>query len=178
MARLVLLGLLRHKPMHGYEMQQLMLQSRMDLWTNMLPGSIYYALNKMEEEGLVEAVAEERTGARVRKIYGITEQGEEAFREELRKSLLAAPHSVKSDFSAGIAFLEELPKEEVIRLLRENAQSIRNMLEEWRAGLAAKEQAGAVTEAVRLTFENGMARMELDLAYLEQLMEYVEKKRT
>ncbi|MCI3927665.1 PadR family transcriptional regulator [Paenibacillus sp. TRM 82003] len=169
MARLMLLGLLRFRPMHGYEMQQLMLQSRMDLWANMLPGSIYYALNKMEEEGLVRTAAEERTGARMRKIYGITERGEEAFREELRKALVAPPHSVKSDFSVAVALIEGLPKEEALALLEENAAAVRAMLDAWRAGQAAKAEAG-ISQAVQLTFDNGIARMELDLAYLDKLI--------
>jgi len=173
LARLVLLGLLRMKPMHGYEMQQILLQSRMDLWTNMLPGSVYYALNKMEEEGLVRTVAEERTGARMRKIFGITEQGEEAYRDELRKALTVPPHSVKSDFSVGVAFLRDLPKEEALELLQQNVESVRNMLASWRVGQAAKGEA--VSEAVRLTFQNGIERLELDLKYLEKLIEITEK---
>lgn len=75
MTNLILLSFLRQRPMHGYEIQQLIQSSRMDLWTNILSGSIYYALNKMEQDGLIVATAEERTGARLRKIYSITDAG-------------------------------------------------------------------------------------------------------
>ena len=98
---LIVLGFLRMRPMHGYEIQQLIQQSRMDDWANVLSGSIYYALNKMEQDGLIRAEAEVRTGNRLRKIYAITEEGEAQFREMVRESLTAGPHSVKSDLALG-----------------------------------------------------------------------------
>lgn len=91
MTNLILLALLRERPMHGYELQQLIQTSRMDTWTNLLSGSIYYALNKMEQDGLLRTEAEERTGARLRKIYAITEAGEEMFQQMLRQSLTITP---------------------------------------------------------------------------------------
>lgn len=174
MARLILLGLLRRKPMHGYEMQQLIQMSRLDLWANVLPGSIYYALNKMEDEGLVRTLAEERTGARLRKIFGITEKGEEAFQEELKRSLVVPPHSVKSDFSVALALIEGLPKEEALRLLSENLRSVRETRDQWRLGQQLKGEAG-VSEVVKLTFENTIERIELDVRYLEKVIELLKK---
>ena len=68
MTNLILLSFLRQRPMHGYEIQRLIQASRMDIWTNILSGSIYYALNKMESDGLIATTAEERTGARLCKF--------------------------------------------------------------------------------------------------------------
>lgn len=174
MARLILLGLLRRKPMHGYELQQIIQTSRLDVWANVLPGSIYYALNKMEDEGLVRTVAEERTGARLRKIFGITEAGEEAFQEELKRTLLVPPHSVKSDFSIAVALLDALPKDEVVRLLEENLRAVRQTQEHWKVGQDLKGGAG-ISAAVKLTFENTIERMELDVKYLEKMIDLVKK---
>ena len=54
MTRLMVLGLLKSKPMSGYEIQQILTKSQSDSWAGILPGSIYHALKKMEKEGLVE----------------------------------------------------------------------------------------------------------------------------
>ncbi len=51
MTRLMVLGMLRTKPMSGYEMQQLMQVSEVDKWAGILPGSIYHALKKMDKRG-------------------------------------------------------------------------------------------------------------------------------
>ena len=51
--RHLVLGLLDRAPMHGYEIQRVMKEARVDLWAGVLPGSLYHALRKMEGEGLV-----------------------------------------------------------------------------------------------------------------------------
>ena len=72
----MVLGLLKTKPMSGYEIQQLLIISQSDSWAGILPGSIYHALKKMEKEQLVAIDSIEQTGNRSKAIYKITEQGE------------------------------------------------------------------------------------------------------
>lgn len=173
MTNLILLALLRDKPMHGYELQQLIQNSRMDTWTNLLSGSIYYALNKMEQEGLLRTEAEERTGARLRKIYAITEAGEDMFQQMLRQSLTILPHSVKSDFSLGLIWIQHLPKEESIPLLQQNLQQLEETLELWRAGREIKGQYG-LNPFAEASFDNAMALLELDINYVKRIIQLVE----
>ncbi|MFH5181926.1 PadR family transcriptional regulator [Paenibacillus sp. TAB 01] len=54
LTNMILLGMLMERPMHGYELQQQIQSRRLDVWAHILSGSIYYALNKMEKEGLVQ----------------------------------------------------------------------------------------------------------------------------
>ena len=44
MVRLLVLGLLQFKPLSGYEIQQILQVSQIDVWAGILPGSIYHAL--------------------------------------------------------------------------------------------------------------------------------------
>jgi len=53
MVRLFVLGLLYARPRHGYEIRKWLETRRTDLWTGVLPGSIYHALKQMTKEGLV-----------------------------------------------------------------------------------------------------------------------------
>mgnify|MGYP001169825014 FL=1 len=174
MTRLIILSLLRERPMHGYEIQQFIQESRLDQWANVLSGSIYYALNKMEEEGLIRAEAEERTGARLRKIYGITPEGEKVYHELLRESLVTPPHSLKSDFLLAVNLIHTLPKEEVLSLLRRNMEQLEETKALWQQGYSIKKQYG-LSEASRLLFENSLQMMDLDIQLLYRLLKLVEE---
>jgi DNA-binding PadR family transcriptional regulator len=166
---LIVLGFLRQRPMHGYEIQQLIQQSRMDDWANLLSGSIYYALSKLEQDGLIRAEAEVRTGNRLRKIYAITEKGEAQFREMVRESLTLSPHSMKSDLALGLAWIDAVPRDEAIRLLERNLEQVERTREQWLAGREIKSRYG-LTPLVMASFDNTIRVLELDIAYLKRLI--------
>ncbi|GAB6927738.1 hypothetical protein JCM10914A_17210 [Paenibacillus sp. JCM 10914] len=174
MTNLILLSFLRQRPMHGYEIQQLIQGSRMDLWTNILSGSIYYALNKMETDGLIIATAEERTGARLRKIYSITEAGEQLFQQLVRQTLLQPPHTVKSDFALGLLWIESLPKQEALELLEQNLQQVQVSLEEWQSGKEIKSQYG-LSKIALATFDNAIALLEQDISFLNNIKTLIQE---
>ena len=169
MTRQVILALLRRHPMHGYEIQQYIREQKMDQWTDILSGSIYFALNQMEKEGLVRAEAEERTGNRLRKKYAITEKGETAFLELLHQALTSPPHNLKSEFSLGlIAFSENvLPPEERIRLLRQNIKNLERDRELWKTGQEVKSR---FHPALKAYFANDLELIERDLRFLHELL--------
>lgn len=173
MTNLILLSFLRQRPMHGYEIQQLIQMSRMDVWANVLSGSIYYSLNKMENEGLIVASAEERTGARVRKIYSITEEGERLFQQMIRETLTIAPHSAKSDFSLGLNWIENIPVPEAVSLLEQNLKQVEESLAHWHVGREIKGQYG-LTPIVMATFDNAIALLEQDAAFLRKIITLLE----
>lgn len=168
MTNLIILAFLRDRPMHGYEIQQMIQTSRMDTWANLLSGSIYYALNKMEKEGLIEAVAEERTGARLRKIYGITKQGEQLFRQLIEDAVKLPPHSVKSDFVAALNWIETLPKEQALAYLDQNLAQLEETLALWRLGRSLKSEHG-LTPIAEACFDNAIALLELDISFVQKV---------
>ncbi|RCX16704.1 PadR family transcriptional regulator [Fontibacillus phaseoli] len=175
MTNLIILALLRDRPMHGYEIQQLIQTSRVDTWANLLSGSIYYALNKMEQDGLIRTEAEERTGARLRKIYAITETGEDMFQRMVREALTLNPHSVKSDFSLALSWVETVPKEEAIPLLRQNLQQVEETLAFWKIGRELKGNHGALNAFAEASFDNAMALLQLDIDYLNRIIGLLEQ---
>jgi DNA-binding PadR family transcriptional regulator len=175
--RTIILGLLRERPMHGYEIQQYIQMSQMERWANVLSGSIYYALNKMEQEELIRTEAEERTGARLRKIYAITEKGEKAFKDSLVEALSAPVRSLKSDFFVALGWIDELPKEECIRLLRKNIEKLEENKHYWKIGRTLKGKYG-LPPAIELAFENVLELIELDIRFLNNLIQLVDQGKT
>ncbi|NLZ13794.1 MAG: PadR family transcriptional regulator, partial [Thermotogaceae bacterium] len=82
--RLVILGLLQRRPMHGYEIKQ-EIERGMGDWTDIAFGSIYFAISKLAEEQSISESGKEKVGNRPsRIIYTITEKGRQEFIRILR----------------------------------------------------------------------------------------------
>lgn len=165
-ARLLVLGLLQRKPMHGYEITQLMAEGEIDRWTPVQTGSVYYALNKLEQEGHVRTEAEERTGDRLRRIYAITESG----RRELRRLLLGAlakpPHRTQSDLALAVTWLHLLPREAALEHLAQAEQALAAARADHARGRTAK--AGLSPMAAAL-FDNAEAILDADETLLRRI---------
>ena len=74
--RYAILGMLMFRPMSGYDMKKSMQRSTNYFWAES-DGQLYPILRQLKQEKLV-TVKEESCGARVRKIYSITDQGRNA----------------------------------------------------------------------------------------------------
>jgi DNA-binding PadR family transcriptional regulator len=128
--RLLVLGAVRrHGRAHGYQVRNDLEYWGAHEWSNAKPGSIYHALKQMAKHGLLieHEVAPSTAGGPPRTEYELTEAGDEAYFALLREALRR--HDQKPDFTtAGVGFLIDLPRPEVISLLKERVAA----LEEWR----------------------------------------------
>jgi DNA-binding PadR family transcriptional regulator len=103
--RLLILGLLqRFGPNHGHAMRQYVHNACLDQWADVQPGSLYYALDQLAKEGLIEAERKEKVGARpARTIYAITDTGLAEFRR-LLVSLLDTIRPMHDSFNLALMF--------------------------------------------------------------------------
>src|SRR5262249_6904137 len=63
--RMMILGLVQWmEPVHGYDVRRELLSWNADKWAKIQPGSIYHALKKMTDEGLLREVTTEQVGQR------------------------------------------------------------------------------------------------------------------
>lgn len=172
MVRLLILGLLSLRPMSGYQIQQYLQLSKVDQWSDILPGSIYHALKKLDSDGLITLQSTEQTGMRTKAIYAITEAGRQEYRRLLREAWRTPPRSLPSDFYLLLSFVDDLPRAEVIQSLQDSIAQLEEALANWQAGLAAKEAAmGFLPPIIKATFAHGETRMEADLRFLRYLVE-------
>ena len=72
--RYVLLGLLSHEPLSGYDIKKRIDQSISQFW-NVGYSQIYPTLTLLEEEGLIEKVLSENAKGPQRNVYAITNAG-------------------------------------------------------------------------------------------------------
>jgi DNA-binding PadR family transcriptional regulator len=90
--RLFILGALAQGgPMHGHKIRGAAQLDHVELWTDIKPGSLYGALRRMADEGVVEVVRTEQDGnLPARTVYAITDKGREDLDTEIRAVLADA----------------------------------------------------------------------------------------
>lgn len=125
--RLVILGLLREHPMYGYEIKQ-EIEHRMGDWTSIAFGSIYFALNKLEQEKLIQKIAIEQDGNRPsRSVYQVTEAGQTKFHNLVRE-LWSSNNRQYYDIDLALYFLEAIPREDVLKILQTKINDLQKAL--------------------------------------------------
>ncbi len=170
-ARLFVLGTLEASgPTHGHELR--LIAERIDIgeWSDASVGSIYNAIRRLEEEGLIEAVRSERQGRRpTRTVYAITAAGGielAALRDKLLHgtTLPSDPYDVAFWISAG------LPAQELRAAVQARGRSLeerRIRLEHERERLTA---AGYLPVAGQLLLRHGELRLEAELRWQEEIL--------
>nr|WP_296063739.1 PadR family transcriptional regulator [uncultured Actinoplanes sp.] len=172
---MMILGLVQWmQPVHGYDVRRELLSWSADKWANVQPGSIYHALRKLSEEGLLREVSTEQVGARpARTSYEITDKGKAEFQSLLRHTWWNLA-STPDPFMAAFAFLPALPREEAASALRNRAVQLRAAVQQLEAAMAA-EWADRKPVYVNWMWELEIARAEAEIAWLERVAKRVEQ---
>lgn len=103
------LGLLRERPMHPYEMAQVLKKRGDDHLVRISPGALYHTVEKLQERGLVRIDRVEQTNNRPeRTIYAVEPAGEGAAREWV-VSELSTVRSEYPVFPVALAVAPKLP---------------------------------------------------------------------
>ena len=85
MLELAVLGLLKERPMHGYQLSRELGDSLGGLW-RVSYGSLYPTLRRLERDAAIESEDGDVRGARRKKVYRITPKGEQIFLELLQET--------------------------------------------------------------------------------------------
>lgn len=109
--RTICLGILTRGDATGYEIKKLFEDDGYQHFVEASFGSIYPALNRLTEEGLVSVREEAQEKRPDRKVYSITPEGRAAFIGALLKPLPEDRH--RSPFMFAMLFSHLLPKEHV-----------------------------------------------------------------
>ncbi|WP_246002782.1 PadR family transcriptional regulator [Nocardia tenerifensis] len=116
---IAVLALLEEQPMHPYEMYQLLISRREDALIKVRPGSLYHTVARLAEQEFVHSEGVDRAGNRPeRTTYRITERGRAALRHRITE-IMRYPAPEYPVFPVALAEAHNLPKDDVIALLRE-----------------------------------------------------------
>lgn len=114
---LLLLGVLRRGNLHGYGINEF-IQRDMAFCTDLKKPTAYHLLQKMADSGWIQEREVQEGSRPPRRIYHITPAGEAAYQQLLRDNL-HQHHAAYFDGDIGLAFIDSLPVEESLPLLRE-----------------------------------------------------------
>ncbi len=162
------LGLLAERPMHPYEMYQLLMHRHEDRLVKVRPGTLYHAVGRLADAGLVEATETIKDGNRPERTnYAILPAGRAKLTHDLRE-LLAVPVNEYPRFPQALSEAHNIPADEVVQLL----QSRREALSRELADLASQtKQAQGLEVPRRFWIDAGYQEHQInaELSWLEAL---------
>jgi DNA-binding PadR family transcriptional regulator len=167
---MAVLELLLEKPMHPYEIAQVLRARNIEARANVKTGSLYHAVERLEAAGHIEVVDTQREGRRPeRTVYGVTEAGRDAFVERA-KAMLGTIVPDFPEYVSGLSALNELDREDVLAELRTRALRLRA---EDAAGQVIMENLAAkpLPAIYWLDVKFIAARRAFELAWTNQLIE-------
>lgn len=166
MLELAILGLLKERPMHGYELRKQLGQKLGLFWTVSF-GSLYPTLRRLEKRGAAEKVHAEPQTSRRKQEYRITDIGEQEFLELLEES--AGTGAEQEKFSLRLAFFRYLRPEMRIKLLERRKAYLEDKLDEGRRSLGRARVTRADTYTMSLV-RHGVDTTAADIAWLDELI--------
>ncbi len=165
MLELAILGLLKERAMHGYQLKKRLSDTLGGFW-RVSYGSLYPALKRLQKQGAVEMVFAKEDVRRRKNVYRITEKGEELFAELLART----GHEATEDagFPVRLAFFQYLKPETRIHLLERR----RAFLEERFADLKRSLQSyrERIDGYVLSLMNHELAATENDIRWLDDLI--------
>ena len=174
-ARLVILGLLRQRPLYGYEIKQI-IEEHMGDWTSIAFGSIYFALDKLTQEKFVEKAKVEKEGRRPsRSVYRITAAGRKEFLRLLREGW----RQVERQFyplDVCLFFLDSLPLVEVENFLKMRKAALRAALEHVRIHRTEQLALPEVPRLAGAIFDHTLLHTQAELSWVTDLLRALETR--
>lgn len=166
---LAVLGFLREKPMHPYEMQRLLRERHKDEVLALKTGSLYHAIRRLQRTLLIEPIETSRNGRRPeRTTYRLTEKGSAELLRWLRR-LIATPPKEPSEFMASLSFLVILsPEDAAVHL----AARVVQLQGEIQGGAAyIEELSNRIGRINVIELEYAHAMRQAELAWVRSLLE-------
>ncbi|WP_421780993.1 PadR family transcriptional regulator [Kiloniella litopenaei] len=159
--RTLCLAVLYQGQASGYEIKKAFQEGAFSHFQDASFGSIYPALGRLSAEGLVECTQMAQEKRPDKKVYKLTQQGQDA----LITSLLAppAPDKFTSDFFFVLYFADLMPVPQVINLLEQRISFYKETIERM-----TKCDPAALPSGRRLCHGLGLTVYKNSLSYLEE----------
>ncbi|GIP32482.1 PadR family transcriptional regulator [Paenibacillus sp. J2TS4] len=130
--KLAILGLLMEKNNHPYEMLQEMKEREMHNYMKIQYGSLYYAIDQLKKDGLIEKVEVTSEGNRPEKtIYRITEEGTKQFQTMLLEQMRKSPRITHPLFAA-LSFAQYGDQAQITEIILMQIQDMEQMVHKMR----------------------------------------------
>lgn len=172
MIELAILGALKERPMHGYELKKRLSGTLGHFWSISF-GSLYPALKRLETSKAIEKAYTVKEKTRNRYVYRITDAGETLFNKLLSEPGPASDITDPDRFNLRMAFFRYMEPETRLWLLERRRAYLQDKLEEMnRSSWSGKEK-----EADKYRLGLTRHRIELTESDISWLSEMIENER-
>jgi DNA-binding PadR family transcriptional regulator len=166
MLELAILGLLKERAMHGYQLKKRLAETLGSFWL-VSYGSLYPALKRLQRQEAVEMIFPRDEVGRRKNVYRITPAGEELFAELLERA--GADSAGDNGFSVRLAFFQYLKPETRIRLLERRRVFLDGRSSKLKDALrSTKERIDNYTLSL---MNHELAATEYDIRWLDELIQ-------
>lgn len=162
--KLLLLGLLRHREMYGYQINE-MIDTHLGSSIRLTRPTAYRILHNMAEDGMI-TYREEKEGNRpTRRVYKITSAGRSHF-EDLVKQSLSEYKQTENVNAISFAYIDEIPTREARSLLEQRRTELSRKLQEY-------FDDGTQHGIYQLVIENQILHLSAELEWLKDVIEHI-----
>ncbi|WET80489.1 PadR family transcriptional regulator [Amycolatopsis sp. QT-25] len=174
---MAVLELLHERPMHPYEMAQLMKERYVSTRVKVKAGSLYHAVDRLAENGFVEVVETQRDGKRPeRTVYAMTEAGRDEFVDRAQ-DMLATPAEEYPEYLSALAAIDELGRETTLTQLRHRVLRLQAAIASDQVVLENLAEEHKLPEIYWLDWSYATARRAFELEWTRKLIEDLESGR-
>jgi DNA-binding PadR family transcriptional regulator len=160
-----ILGLLKERAMHGYELKKRLSETLGSFW-QVSYGSLYPALKRLLREEAVEMTFPKQEVGRRKNVYRLTKKGEQLFAELLERAGQEATEDTA--FSVRFAFFRYLKPETRIRLLERRREFLETRWSKLKQSLQSyRERIDNYTLSL---MDHELAATESDIRWLDDLI--------
>jgi len=147
--RTLCLGILALGDTTGYDIRKMVAEGSFSFFSEASYGSIYPALTKLSDDGLISCRAEFQSKRPDRKIYSLTDAGRAVLEQTLAKN--PKPDKNRSEFLASLLFAEAVAPARIKNLITDRIEHHQQQIEQLSALLAAED-----SEIARFVLEYGI----------------------
>jgi DNA-binding PadR family transcriptional regulator len=112
-----LLGILAESPAHGYDLKSRFEAKTGEFW-ELNYGQVYTTLDRLHKEGFVEYSEVEQDDKPDKKIYRITESGQQEFDTWRLAPIKAEPRALRDELFLKLIFIEEEQSSHILRTIQ------------------------------------------------------------
>ena len=168
-AELAVLSIIAEGPIHGHDIQTIIDRRGLRAWTNIGVSSLFYVLEKLERQGLIES-DEDSAGQSTRyREFRITGAGSRVLQTAVA-DLLTTPHEFADGFELGLANLHVLRSSQIRTAFAAYRQELISRLAQTRERWQQLKN-GAAPFNVDAMLGHHVAMLEAELAWLTAFIE-------
>ncbi len=168
-AELAVLSIIAEGPIYGYDLQTVIAQRGLRAWTQIGVSSMYYVLEKLARQGLVEASGAPGADETARRQYRITAAGFGVLQTAVA-DLISTPREHADEFELGLANLHVLRPDQIRAAFAAYRQELASRLAQARERQEALQNGGAPFHVAAMLGHRA-AMLAAELAWMSQFVD-------